>query len=151
MFVFIKMKLKMPKNPVPQSYVESSGLSPPHSELWVLAFCIWPPFSLQPRQPEDAPSKSRMSQKLQTIRIATRFYCAIRHVRTKQQRTVPYCSVFFFNMHHPAFCLRKAPFPLDPTRDCKHRAGALSLSCPPVPERWLLLQQSLLELWKELE
>lgn len=151
MFVFIKIKLKMPKNPVPQSYVESSGLSPPHSELWVLAFCIWLPFSLQPRPPEDAPSKSRMSQKLQTIRIATRFYCAIRHVRTKQQRTVPYCSVFFFNMHHPAFCLRKAPFPLDPTRDCKHRACALSLSCPPVPERWLLLQQSLLELWKELE
>lgn len=77
-FVFIKM----PKNAVPQSYIESSGLSPPHSDLWVLAFCIWPPFSLQPRPPEDAPSKSRMSQKLQTIRIATRFYCAIRHVRT---------------------------------------------------------------------
>uniref|UniRef100_A0A8C2DNA8 Phosphatidylinositol 5-phosphate 4-kinase type-2 alpha n=1 Tax=Cyprinus carpio TaxID=7962 RepID=A0A8C2DNA8_CYPCA len=52
----------------------------------------------KPRPPEEAPSKSRMSQKLQTIRIATRFYCAIRHVRTQQQRTVPYCSVFFFNI-----------------------------------------------------
>lgn len=41
----------------------------------------------QPRPPEEgAPAKSRMSQKLQTIRIATRFYCAIRHVRTHPQR-----------------------------------------------------------------
>uniref|UniRef100_A0A8C2L1X0 Phosphatidylinositol 5-phosphate 4-kinase type-2 alpha n=1 Tax=Cyprinus carpio TaxID=7962 RepID=A0A8C2L1X0_CYPCA len=35
----------------------------------------------KPRPPEEAPSKSRMSQKLQTIRIATRFYCAIRHTK----------------------------------------------------------------------
>ncbi|XP_026872844.1 phosphatidylinositol 5-phosphate 4-kinase type-2 alpha isoform X1 [Electrophorus electricus] len=36
----------------------------------------------QPRPPEDgAPPKSRMSHKLQTIRIATRFYCAIRHTK----------------------------------------------------------------------
>uniref|UniRef100_A0A673FGH6 Phosphatidylinositol 5-phosphate 4-kinase type-2 alpha n=1 Tax=Sinocyclocheilus rhinocerous TaxID=307959 RepID=A0A673FGH6_9TELE len=82
----------------------------------------------KPRPPEEAPSKSRMSQKLQTIRIATRFYCAIRHVRTRQQRAVPYCSVFFFNMLYPAFCLRKSPFPLDPTRDCKPkpRAGCVN-------------------------
>ncbi|KAG9347728.1 hypothetical protein JZ751_003742 [Albula glossodonta] len=34
----------------------------------------------QPRPPEEAtPPKSRMQQKLQTIRIATRFYCAIRN------------------------------------------------------------------------
>lgn len=45
------------------------------------------PLLQQPRPPEDgAPAKSRMSQKLQTIRIATRFYCAIRHVRTHLQR-----------------------------------------------------------------
>jgi len=38
---------------------------------------------------------------------------------------------------HPAFCLRKAPFPLDPARDCKHKpmAGALGLTYPPVPEQ----------------
>ncbi|XP_028832705.1 phosphatidylinositol 5-phosphate 4-kinase type-2 alpha isoform X1 [Denticeps clupeoides] len=36
----------------------------------------------QPRPLEEgAPAKSRMSQKLQTIRIATRFYCAIRHTK----------------------------------------------------------------------
>ncbi|XP_048866675.1 phosphatidylinositol 5-phosphate 4-kinase type-2 alpha isoform X1 [Brienomyrus brachyistius] len=35
-----------------------------------------------PRPPEEAaPAKSRMSQKLQTIRIATRFYCAIKHTK----------------------------------------------------------------------
>ncbi|KPP57559.1 hypothetical protein Z043_124704 [Scleropages formosus] len=38
----------------------------------------------QPRPHEEAaPPKSRMSQKLQTIRIATRFYCAIKHVRNR--------------------------------------------------------------------
>ncbi|KAG5842005.1 phosphatidylinositol 5-phosphate 4-kinase type-2 alpha isoform X1 [Anguilla rostrata] len=36
----------------------------------------------QPRPPEEAPPhKSRLSQKLQTIRIATRFYCAIKHTK----------------------------------------------------------------------
>uniref|UniRef100_A0A8C9T904 Phosphatidylinositol 5-phosphate 4-kinase type-2 alpha n=1 Tax=Scleropages formosus TaxID=113540 RepID=A0A8C9T904_SCLFO len=36
----------------------------------------------QPRPHEEAaPPKSRMSQKLQTIRIATRFYCAIKHTK----------------------------------------------------------------------
>ncbi|TRY53825.1 hypothetical protein DNTS_002785 [Danionella cerebrum] len=35
----------------------------------------------KPRPTEEAPSKSRMSQKLQTIRIATRFYCAIRQTK----------------------------------------------------------------------
>lgn len=73
----------------------------------------------KPRPPEEAPSKSRMSQKLQTIRIATRFYCAIRHVRARLQKNCAYCSVFFFNMHHPTFCLRKAAFPPDASRDCK--------------------------------
>ncbi|XP_029109113.1 phosphatidylinositol 5-phosphate 4-kinase type-2 alpha isoform X2 [Scleropages formosus] len=36
----------------------------------------------KPRPHEEAaPPKSRMSQKLQTIRIATRFYCAIKHTK----------------------------------------------------------------------
>ncbi|XP_045566964.1 phosphatidylinositol 5-phosphate 4-kinase type-2 alpha isoform X1 [Salmo salar] len=41
----------------------------------------------QPRPPEDAPPrpKSNVQQRLQTLRIATRFYCAMKHVRDAKE------------------------------------------------------------------
>ncbi|XP_064797310.1 phosphatidylinositol 5-phosphate 4-kinase type-2 alpha-like isoform X2 [Oncorhynchus masou masou] len=41
----------------------------------------------KPRPPEDAPPrpKSNVQQRLQTLRIATRFYCAMKHVRDAKE------------------------------------------------------------------
>ncbi|XP_062335168.1 phosphatidylinositol 5-phosphate 4-kinase type-2 alpha isoform X1 [Osmerus eperlanus] len=41
----------------------------------------------QPRPPEDVPPrpKSNVQQRLQTLRIATRFYCAMKHVRDAKE------------------------------------------------------------------
>ncbi|KAG9356079.1 hypothetical protein JZ751_000923 [Albula glossodonta] len=87
-----------------------------------------------PRPPEEAaPPKSRMSQKLQTIRIATRFYCAIKHVGAALVSVEPLGSVSQPPLHAsrhpqavPAVCRHNPylPFPSDSTRSALRQANS---------------------------